>query len=299
MMKILTVFTPTYNRAYILPQLYKSLCSQTNHNFKWLIVDDGSNDTTKTDVAKWIKDEIIEIEYRYQDNAGKMAAYNAALESVNTFLFMCVDSDDFLVPDAVEKILEAAKGIEKRDDLSGIVAYRGNIEGKVIGNCFPQELEYSPLNNLYELGFRGDTTLIYKSQIAKRFMFPILPGEKFVSEMYVYNQIDELYKMKLLREVLTICNYLNDGYTKNGYNLVKNNPMGWALVYHQKKHYSQNMVKRLRYAAFAGSYVMMASKKARKAAYEQNLYKTEIIELITWPVSFLLFLRREWVHRDR
>ena len=44
-MKI-TVFTPTFNRAHILPKLYNSLLKQTNQNFEWLIVDDGSTDNS-------------------------------------------------------------------------------------------------------------------------------------------------------------------------------------------------------------------------------------------------------------
>ena len=39
MIKGITIFTPTYNRGYILPQLYNSLCKQTNNNFEWVVVD--------------------------------------------------------------------------------------------------------------------------------------------------------------------------------------------------------------------------------------------------------------------
>ena len=38
---MITVFTPTYNRAYIIRKLYKALCGQINKNFEWLVVDDG------------------------------------------------------------------------------------------------------------------------------------------------------------------------------------------------------------------------------------------------------------------
>ena len=41
-MVLLTVFTPTYNRAHTLPEAYCSLKAQTSKNFLWLIVDDGS-----------------------------------------------------------------------------------------------------------------------------------------------------------------------------------------------------------------------------------------------------------------
>ena len=69
-MKSLTVFTPSYNRAYLLPQLYSSLCSQTSKDFIWHIVDDGSTDNTASLVASWQRDGIIPIEYVYQENQG-------------------------------------------------------------------------------------------------------------------------------------------------------------------------------------------------------------------------------------
>lgn len=298
MEKTLTIFTPTYNRAYILPQLYKSLCAQTNHDFLWLIIDDGSTDATEEMVRKWMEENFIEITYQYQENAGKMAAYNTALALTVTPLFMCVDSDDSLVVDAVNAIAETYRLTRKLENLSGLVSYRGRADGSVLGTVFPNNLEQSPLSKLYEAGFEGDTTLVFKTAIAKRFPFPTLPGEKFISEMYVYNQIDEKYDLKLLRKVLTICNYLEDGYTRNGYPLVKNNPMGWALIYQQKKASASTRRKRFKYAAYGGSYVLMSSKEARKAAWERGLYHIGMVDAIAAPASLLLYLRRKWVHRN-
>ena len=53
---MLTVFTPTYNRAYILPRLYESLLKQTDRNFEWVIVNDGSTDNTRELVKEWINE---------------------------------------------------------------------------------------------------------------------------------------------------------------------------------------------------------------------------------------------------
>ena len=53
----ITVFTPTYNRGYILNKLYESLKKQTVNKFEWLIVDDGSTDQTEQLVQSWIKTE--------------------------------------------------------------------------------------------------------------------------------------------------------------------------------------------------------------------------------------------------
>ena len=51
---MITVFTPTYNRAYIIEKLYESLCWQTCKDFEWLVVDDGSRDNT---ILLWLKAE--------------------------------------------------------------------------------------------------------------------------------------------------------------------------------------------------------------------------------------------------
>ncbi len=75
--KRITVFTPTYNRAYILPQLYHSLQRQSFLNFEWLIVDDGSTDDTEKTVQQWIEEENpFAIVYCKQQNGGKHRAIN-------------------------------------------------------------------------------------------------------------------------------------------------------------------------------------------------------------------------------
>lgn len=80
-MKTLTIFTPTYNRGYILGNAYESLKKQTNKDFIWLIVDDGSTDNTEDIVEKWIEENTIEIRYIKKENGGKHTAYNVACVS--------------------------------------------------------------------------------------------------------------------------------------------------------------------------------------------------------------------------
>ena len=76
-----TVFTPTYNRAYILENLYRSLQRQSCTDFEWLIVDDGSSDDTQALVESWQAEENpFPIRYVYQENGGKCRAINRGLE---------------------------------------------------------------------------------------------------------------------------------------------------------------------------------------------------------------------------
>lgn len=63
MEKRLTIFTPTYNRAYILSQCYESLCNQSCKEFVWLLIDDGSTDNTFELVQSWKAENNIEIRY--------------------------------------------------------------------------------------------------------------------------------------------------------------------------------------------------------------------------------------------
>ena len=54
---IVTVVTPSYNRAKQLPNLYKSLICQSTLDFIWLIVDDGSTDGTEDVIRDFIEEE--------------------------------------------------------------------------------------------------------------------------------------------------------------------------------------------------------------------------------------------------
>ena len=65
-----TVFTPTYNRGYLLKNAYQSLKNQTNKNFTWFIVDDGSTDQTETLVKHWMDEKHIKIKYVKQKKQG-------------------------------------------------------------------------------------------------------------------------------------------------------------------------------------------------------------------------------------
>ena len=228
----LTVFTPTYNRAHTLPVLYESLKRQTSKDFVWLIVDDGSTDTTEELVSGWIKENIVQIVYEKQENGGKMKAHNRGAELCDTELFVCVDSDDFLTGNAVSAIIEKWKVTPNKESLSGIIAYRAikNQEGEFKVVCRFPYLNDAKLYLLYRDGFNGDTTIIFRTEILKQFPFPIFEGEKFIPETIMYNQMDRRYNWTLMDEALTLCEYMPDGYTQNSKNLYNKNPKGLAYL---------------------------------------------------------------------
>lgn len=227
----LTIFTPTYNRSYILPALYESLKKQDSHDFVWLIVDDGSTDNTKQLVSQWSSEGDINIHYYYQNNAGKMAAHNYAVKKCSTELFFCVDSDDYLINNAVTKILTLWNNTRFKETLSGIVAYR-----KMIGlkneehSCFGTSKNRAKLRDCLHNYF-GETALIFRTNILKKYEFPLIPGEKFISEMYIYNKIDDFYDMLVVKEDFVACQYQKDGYTQNLHKVIAQNPKGFILFF--------------------------------------------------------------------
>ena len=230
-MKKLTIFTPTYNRAKLLLRLYQSLKAQTCNDFEWLIVDDGSTDDTKKAVEEIAHDSTIAAKYYHQNNSGKHVAHNFGVKMCNTELFFCVDSDDYLPQNAVQTVLECWEKIEddKKVLLSGIVAYRGYDTERIIGTEFPGEMKEAALKDLYANGKKGDTALIYRTEILKQYPFPEVKGEKFIRENLAYDLIDEKYRMHVLREIVYIGEYQEDGLTKRATELEMKSPYGAAM----------------------------------------------------------------------
>jgi len=283
--KRLTVFTPTYNRAYTLHKCYESLKRQTNNNFLWLIVDDGSTDNTEELIAVWKHEKNIQIEYIKQANVGKQRAHNTGVGACKTELFICVDSDDYLTDDAVEKLLNTWDSITNKENLSGIIALKGSENGLSIVTVLPKRIKVCPLTDLYELyGFEGDTALMYKTEILKKFPFVLVEGEKFIGEEYIYRQIDQHYSMFLLNEVIYIYEYLTDGYTKNMFNLIIKNPKGYILLKKQAARLSKSYKYKFKHTIcyIAGCFIAGEKNIIKNAPYK-------ILGIIAWLPAVILY----------
>lgn len=248
--KVITIFTPTYNRGYILSALYESLCMQINKNFIWLIIDDVSSDDTYYLVKKWEEKRIIEIKYVYQKNAGKHVAHNKAVELCSTDLFLCVDSDDILSNQAVDIIIRKWNLEDKNTDIVGYCSRRGTLNGSPTGkNWINDERKVSFFYLTEYHKFRGELALVWITKILKQYKFPIFKSEKFVTENVLYYQISYNKPMKLLNDVFYLFEYKSDGYTKQGDKLYYKNPYGFAIYRYQSGVLSNKFVKKLRWLA--------------------------------------------------
>ena len=233
-MPCLTIFTPTYNRAHTLPRTYSSLKEQTCKEFEWLIIDDGSSDGTRELVQGWIDESIIPIRYIYQNNQGMHGAHNTAYKSITTELNTCIDSDDYMPSDAVEKIVSFWKA-NGSDEFAGIVGLDYAEDGGLIGSAFPEGMEETTLSGFYGSGGRGDKKLVYRTEVITRYPdYPLFEGEKYFSLGYKYLLIDQDYKLLTINEPLVIVDYQADGSSLNMYRQYWNNPKGFMFL--RKEH---------------------------------------------------------------
>ncbi len=229
-MPILTIFTPTYNRATTLHLCYESLCRQTSKDFCWLVIDDGSTDNTRELVEGWKKEGIVPITYFYQDNQGMHGAHNAAYRLIKTELNTCIDSDDYMPDDAVEKIVDFWKA-NGNGKVAGIIALDVDFNGQLIGTKFPPDMKQTTLNGFYCHGGRGDKKLIYRTEVICSYPeYPLFKGEKYVSLAYKYELIDQDYKLLTLNEPVCCVNYQPDGSTMNMFRQYIRNPQGFAFI---------------------------------------------------------------------
>lgn len=279
----LTIFTPVYNRKELLIKLYRSLREQTCKQFVWSIVDDGSTDNLKELVDSFAKESDFSIKYFYQENGGKHSAHNKGVELCETDLFICVDSDDTLTKNAVERILEVAQ-VSKNQKLLGFFFRKADTNGNISGGAFTLKNSIIGLRDLYhKTDFKGELAIVLYTNLIKDFKFPIFENEKFVSELVLYNRLNSIAKMLWVNEVIYIFEYQESGYTKNSVKLIAKNPYGVACGYLSEAYYSTSFFDKIKnYSRF----------KAMVSVFELNEQKYVKRNInIFIKVCYLAFLK--------
>lgn len=236
-----TIFTPTFNRRHTIDRLFKSLLKQTSTNFEWIVIDDGSTDNTDSYFSEiQTKIQPFPIKYIKKKNGGKHRAINDAVKIAQGKLFFIVDSDDYLVPEAIKKIEYWSASLDTSHKWAGIAGIRGLSQTESVGDKKFQTLFIDAKNTerrRFHLG--GDKAEIYFTEVLKKYPFPEIDGENFLTEEIVWNAIarDDYY-LRWYNEIIYICEYLDDGLSKNLSKIEEKNPQGVLLwVKEQLKAY--------------------------------------------------------------
>lgn len=226
----ITIFTPTYNRKDLIERLYQSLLQQTQKNFEWLVVDDGSTDNTEKFFSNLLtKQQPFPIRYIKQENGGKHRAINNGVRNASGELFFIVDSDDYLTENAIEKINQWTTTLDNSHKWAGISGLKGFSKDSVVGQHSKVSYIDAKNNERRKYNLLGDKAEIYFTEVLEKYPFPEISGENFISEEIVWNAIArDGYYLRWFNEIIYICSYLESGLTKNN-SKDKSNPQGRLL----------------------------------------------------------------------
>lgn len=226
--KTITVFTPTYNRAYILPKCYESLNRQTCKNFEWLIIDDGSTDGTKELVAQWQACENgYPIRYIYKENGGLHTGYNTAIANMDTELSVCIDSDDSMPEDAIEDILCEWNHV-KDSGVAGLIGLDLDESGHLIGKALPKAQRINAASLLCIPGM-GDKKYVVRNDLLRLAApIPVFEDEKNFNPHYLIIKLSKQYFFHPVNKCFCLVEYQADGMTANIWKQYTNSPRSFA-----------------------------------------------------------------------
>lgn len=292
---MITLFTPTYNRAHLLPRLYDSLRAQSCFDFEWLIVDDGSADDTASVVKVW-QEECADFPVRYysQINQGKHIAINKGMEEAAGEWFLVVDSDDYLKPEAVATIVERTRQIENRPDYCGVTLLRVYDNGDIVGGNSAADRDfdsdYFSYRHVHDIA--GDRAEVFRTSALRQYPFPKFEGEKFMTESVLCFRMARDYKSLFTHDALYVCEYQDDGLSSSTQKLYNNNPLGCMLnAVIAYGHPECSLRYKLRYAGYFRHYHRLA--KAKGAVIPPDLRPLPGMKFLGFVAEFLRLLKNK------
>lgn len=231
----ITILTPTYNRASLLPRLFDSLLRQTNKDFEWIVVDDGSTDDTREVVAN-LKEKCggaFPMGYVYKANGGKHMAINIGAERARGELLFIADSDDLLTDDALETVANSWHDISDDKSFAGIAGLDITMDTcEVIGSGLPQEhIDCNAIDIRYRHHVTGDMKEVFRTEVLREFPFPEFAGERFCPEQLVWFRMARRYRLRYINKPIYIADYQPDGITAGITRARMRNPSASMLTY--------------------------------------------------------------------
>lgn len=284
---LLTVFTPTRNRAYILQRLYKSLCDLNDTDFEWLIIDDASSDNTEEIVNSFQMEQKITVRYyKQQRHEGKHSAYNRGLVEAKGEFFFNIDSDDCIAPDCLNHLKTIAHSL-RNNRLAGYIAMKSDRKGNLLGRPFNRNMHIASFDELRTGGYDGEYSIIFKTEIARAFPFPIIDGELFMPESVIYGRMNA-HRFFVDNDVMTICEYLPDGLSANWNRLRHENPRGFMLCHKEQADRATTPLEIVKNLIGCNHYRHIAKSQGHSCQYDG---KHAVLAFMLYPVSILLGIK--------
>ena len=265
----ISILTATYNRRKTLNRTYLSILENTKYNEKieWLIMDDGSTDDTEELVRTFENTPLLEIRYYKQENKGKMFAINELVKKARGIYTMDLDSDDFLAKDAIKKIKENCFIL---DNIYAFAFLKSYTNKKIIGKKFQAPgISTKMFNVAFVEGDEGEKALVFNTNIRKKYNHKLEKNEKFITEGRLYNEMDKKYEIFPFNEVIQLCEYQKDGYTKNIKNVFEKNPFGYYEYFKQLLEFDYSSVPLKKRIYVIKHYILFSYISGEKIEYRK------------------------------
>lgn len=293
-----TVFTPTYNRAHLLPVLFNSLCQQTFQDFEWLIVDDGSHDNTNQIVEDFRQTARFTIRYATQHHGGKHKAINLGVQLAHGLLFGIADSDDYYTDNALESCFRHHEQIAEteRTRFAGVTGLCVTQTGQLIGSPFPRQVFDSDALMLVAKRIGGDKAGFIRTDVMKQFPFPEDLGT-FVPEALIWNRIAAHYKTRYFNEVIMVRDYQLDGLSARIAQVRIEAPEASCRYYLELLHSKQPLPVDVA-VRYCSNYVRFSLHKTLGLKAQLACVPSTTLFLAAAPLGFALYCRDKYQSKN-
>lgn len=298
----LAILTPTYNREELICRCYESLKKQSKKDFVWYVVDDGSADNTEKVINEFISknrdEKLFKIVYIKKQNGGKHTALNEGLKHIGEKYVTILDSDDFYLENAVETILRDLPKIDDDDSICGIGYLKLDTDRKVIGKSYTKDgITESFVEQRYNKNTFGDKAEVFKTEILKKYPFPVFEGERFLSEATVWATMSGPYKMLFQNKGFYICDYRGGGLSDGVHKRLFNNPLGAKECYKVLSGKQFCFKLKVKYTIAYIIYALAAGFNLKEM--EKDHFKNKFLITMLYLPALILFKRKQKIYSNQ
>ena len=267
---MITILTPTFNRAHLLPRLFESLTHQTDFNFEWLVIDDGSTDGTSDLFAgNTFLSAPFSIRYYRQKNGGKHRALNTGVKQAKGNFIFIADSDDWLLPQSVAIVGQHTSAIADDNTFAGVAGLDVFDDERIVGTGLPQDIiDCNAMDIRYRYHVDGDLKEVFKTTVLQEFPFPEIQDEKFCPEQLVWFRIAQKYKLRYFNTPIYVAENQSNGITASIIRVRMLAPQATCMMYAEMLAYKIPFKEKIkaainfwRFKACAPSRVMITTLK--------------------------------------
>lgn len=251
-MPTLSIVTPAYNRGELLKRCFASLLKQSEQDFEWIIVDDGSTDNTEEVVNGFTAD--FPVKYVKKINGGKHTALNESHGYIQGKYVVILDSDDYLTDTAVAQMKDSWMQYEGNEEIGIVTLLKGSDISQPSCKAADERTPVDIMRYKRICYHSCDCCEVIRAELFKKYPFPVFEGEKFISEGALWNRVSFTHKCVYINQVVYIAEYLDGGLTKSGRKLRIHNPRGGMytsnLNMNRKNYFSRRVKNGLLYTGY-------------------------------------------------